>query len=54
MARFFARLGGLGRVILYDRRGTGMSDRTGRTASLEEQVDDVRAGMDAAAPSART
>jgi class 3 adenylate cyclase len=48
VARFFARLGGLGRVILYDRRGTGMSDRTGGTASLEEQVDDVRAVMDAA------
>jgi class 3 adenylate cyclase len=48
VARFFARLGGLGRVILYDRRGTGMSDRTSGTASLEEQVDDVRAVMDAA------
>jgi class 3 adenylate cyclase len=46
--RFFERLGGLGRVILYDRRGTGMSDRTGGTATLEEQVDDVRAVMDAA------
>jgi class 3 adenylate cyclase len=48
VARFFARLGELGRVILYDRRGTGMSDRTGGTATLEEQVDDVRAVMDAA------
>src|SRR5215210_6641189 len=48
VARFFDRLGGLGRVILYDRRSTGMSDRTGGTATLEEQVDDVRAVMDAA------
>jgi class 3 adenylate cyclase len=48
VARFFERLGGLGRVILFDRRGTGMSDRTGGTASLEEQVDDVHAVMDAA------
>ncbi len=48
VARFFERLGGLGRVILYDRRGTGMSDRTGGIASLEEQVDDVHAVMDAA------
>src|SRR5687767_1515473 len=48
VARFFERLGGLGRVILYDRRGTGMSDRIGGTATLEEQVDDVRAVMDAA------
>ena len=48
VARFFQRLGGLGRVILYDRRGTGMSDRTDGTATLEEQVDDVRTVMDAA------
>src|SRR5215213_2555732 len=48
VGRFFHRLGGLGRVILYDRRGTGMSDRTDGTASLEEQVDDVRTVMDAA------
>src|SRR3954451_6243118 len=48
VARFFERLGGLGRVILYDRRGTGMSDRTRGTASLEEQVDDVHAVMDVA------
>ena len=48
VARFFERLGGLGRVVLFDRRGTGMSDRTGGTATLEEQVDDVRAVMDAA------
>lgn len=47
VARFFERLGGLGRVILFDRRGTGMSDRTGGTATLEEQVDDVHAVMDA-------
>jgi len=48
VTRFFDRLSGLGRVILYDRRGTGMSDRIGGTATLEEQVDDVRAVMDAA------
>src|SRR5215212_58177 len=48
VARFFQRLSGLGRVILYDRRGTGMSDRTAGTATLEEQVDDVHAVMDAA------
>jgi class 3 adenylate cyclase len=48
VARFFERLGGLGRVILFDRRGTGMSDRMGGTASLEEQIDDVHTVMDAA------
>jgi class 3 adenylate cyclase len=48
VARFFERLGDLGRVILFDRRGTGMSDRRGGPATLEEQVDDVHAVMDAA------
>src|SRR5215212_10974731 len=48
VARFFERLGGLGRVILFDRRGSGMSDRTGGTATLEEQIDDVHVVMDAA------
>jgi class 3 adenylate cyclase len=48
VARFFERLGGLGRVVLFDRRGTGMSDRLSGPATLEEQVDDVSAVMDAA------
>src|SRR5918997_1201511 len=48
VARFFERLGSLGRVILFDRRGTGMSDRTGGATTLEEQIDDVHAVMDAA------
>jgi class 3 adenylate cyclase len=48
VARFFERLGGLGRVILFDRRGTGMSDRTGGVATLEDQIDDVHTVMDAA------
>jgi class 3 adenylate cyclase len=48
VARFFERLGAMGRVVLYDRRGTGMSDRSGGPATLEEHVDDVHAVMDAA------
>jgi class 3 adenylate cyclase len=48
VARFFERLASLGRVVLYDRRGTGMSDRSGRPATLEEHADDLRAVMDAA------
>src|SRR5215216_2643851 len=48
VARFFERVATLGRLILYDRRSTGMSDRSGRPATLEEQVDDVHAVMDAA------
>src|SRR5687767_11536749 len=48
VARYFERLGSLGRLILFDRRGSGMSDRSGAPATLEEQLDDVRAVMDAA------
>jgi class 3 adenylate cyclase len=47
VARFFERLSGLGRLVLFDRRGTGVSDRIGGPATLEEQVDDVCAVMDA-------
>src|SRR5688572_1971973 len=48
VAGYFERLSALGRLILFDRRGSGMSDRCGGPATLEEQVDDVRAVMDAA------
>jgi class 3 adenylate cyclase len=48
VSRFFDRLAALGRLILFDRRGSGMSDRAGPPATLEEQVDDVRAVLDAA------
>jgi len=48
VARFFERLSSLGRLIMFDRRGSGMSDRIGAPATLEEQVDDVIAVMDAA------
>ena len=47
--RFFERLGECGRVVLFDRRSTGMSDWPLDAAySLEDQVDDVLAVMDAA------
>lgn len=46
-ARFFQRLGGFSRVILFDKRGTGLSDRVTDTPTLEERMDDVRAVMDA-------
>ena len=36
------------RLILFDKRGTGMSDRIAGVATLEERMDDVRAVMDAA------
>ena len=36
------------RVIRFDKRGTGASDRVSGVPSLEERMDDVRAVMDAA------
>jgi pimeloyl-ACP methyl ester carboxylesterase len=47
-ARFFSRLAAFSRLILFDKRGTGLSDRDVGIASLEERMDDVRAVMDAA------
>ena len=41
------RLGSFSRVILLDRRGTGLSDRPERLPDLEATMDDVRAVMDA-------
>jgi pimeloyl-ACP methyl ester carboxylesterase len=45
--RFLQRLGSFARVILFDKRGTGLSDRVTDTPMLEERMDDVRAVMDA-------
>src|SRR3954454_3958898 len=45
-ARFYERLASFARVIQFDRRGTGLSDRVGGVATLEERMDDVRAVMD--------
>ena len=47
-ARWLERLGRFARVIAFDKRGTGLSDRTGSAPSLEERMDDARAVMDAA------
>ena len=47
-ARFFSRLWSLGRLIRFDRRGLGLSDRIPALPSLEERMDDIRAVMDAA------
>src|SRR5579863_7718942 len=46
-ARFFSRLAAFSRLILFDKRGTGLSDRDVGIAHLEERMDDVRAVMDA-------
>jgi pimeloyl-ACP methyl ester carboxylesterase/DNA-binding winged helix-turn-helix (wHTH) protein len=46
-AHFLDRLGGMGRLIRFDKRGTGLSDRPGDLPDLETRMDDVRAVMDA-------
>jgi DNA-binding SARP family transcriptional activator/pimeloyl-ACP methyl ester carboxylesterase len=50
LAGFYRRLASLGRLILFDKRGTGLSDRVSpeRLPDLETRMDDVRAVMDAA------
>jgi pimeloyl-ACP methyl ester carboxylesterase len=49
LAAFFRRLSEFTRLILFDRRGCGLSDRHGTTATptLEERMDDVLAVLDA-------
>jgi len=49
-ARFLDRLASFSRLILFDKRGVGLSDRVpdDRLPSLETRMDDVRAVMDAA------
>jgi class 3 adenylate cyclase/pimeloyl-ACP methyl ester carboxylesterase len=48
VARFLVRLMELGRLLLFDKRGTGMSDRVSSDTTLETRMDDIRAVMDAA------
>lgn len=45
VAAFFHRLASFSRLIIFDRRGSGLSDPA--TATLEDQMDDVCAVMDA-------
>jgi pimeloyl-ACP methyl ester carboxylesterase len=49
-ARFLGRLSGMSRLILFDKRGTGLSDRVAvsQLPTLEQRMDDVRAVMAAA------
>jgi pimeloyl-ACP methyl ester carboxylesterase len=46
-ARFFRRLASFSRLIRFDRRGMGLSDRDVGPSTLEQRVDDIRAVMDA-------
>jgi len=49
LARFLTRLASFSRLILFDKRSTGLSDRVTDMPSLEVRMDDVRAVMDAVA-----
>src|SRR3990172_356129 len=46
-ARLLERLASFSRLIRFDKRGTGLSDRPGGLPDLETRMDDVRAVMDA-------
>ena len=46
--RLLKRLTAFARVIVFDKRGRGLSDRVVAEQTLEERIDDVRAVMDAA------
>jgi len=46
--RYIERLSAFSRLIRFDKRGTGLSDRVTEAATLEERTDDIRAVMDGA------
>lgn len=48
LARWLLRLAAFTRVIMFDKRGTGLSDPVSEMPSLDLRMDDVRAVMDAA------
>jgi len=50
LARFLEQLASFSRLITFDKRGTGMSDRVAENAlpTLEQRMDDVRAVLEAA------
>ena len=48
VVHFYSRLASFRRVIIFDKRGTGLSDPVMHAPTLEESVDDLRAVMDAA------
>ena len=47
LTRYYNRLASFSRLILFDKRGTGLSDRPPGLQTMEERMDDVRAVMDA-------
>src|SRR3954468_2918742 len=47
-ARYLERMASFSRLIVFDKRGTGLSDRNVGDPTLEARMDDIRAVMDAA------
>ncbi|HEY7477686.1 MAG TPA: alpha/beta hydrolase, partial [Actinomycetota bacterium] len=47
-AAVFSRLASRSRVVLYDKQGTGLSDRVATLPDLEARMDDITAVIDAA------
>ena len=48
LARMVTEMGRFARVTIFDKRGTGLSDRVADIPTMEERIDDMRAVMDAA------
>jgi pimeloyl-ACP methyl ester carboxylesterase len=48
LARFLRRLASFARLVVFDRRGLGLSDRVSgdHVPTLEERIDDIRAVLD--------
>ncbi len=47
LAAFLSRLSLFSRLIIFDKRGTGLSDRSDNHSSMEERMDDINAVLDA-------
>jgi pimeloyl-ACP methyl ester carboxylesterase/DNA-binding CsgD family transcriptional regulator len=48
LSHLLGRLASFSRLIVFDKRGTGMSDPVASPPSMDERMDDIRAVMDAA------
>ena len=48
VARFFERLASFSTLVLFDKRGVGLSDRGVPSPAIEDRMDDIRAVLDAA------
>ncbi|ULL00766.1 adenylate/guanylate cyclase domain-containing protein [Bradyrhizobium sp. I71] len=47
VSRWLLRLASYARVVMFDKRGTGLSDRVADSLGLDQRMDDLRAVMDA-------